>query len=335
MKTVWEYSLQTEALRLLHSAHQIAVGFYKLNGFTPLPSLKNLKSDRVVSFPALPYSTIPRFWDQARKIDVSTLPISADPQLVAQIIPLLSALKLAPPHMTHVKKLWQTHQAKILRQIFDLVPAKKGQVSQILIMPTSFGTGGSFSIHRQPGDPVIIWLRADKGVAEIVEAILTSLTRHSVYSELGGLWQESEIIVDWLLSFSPLGKLLKKLDIDVSSTLTIKTTRSVQNADLVQESGTFLQSIGAPVIDISSLKNVPVNNMTHREREIFNLLLLRSPKLVTVDEIAEILFANNPEAFSLYAISKSIQRLRDKLEKNGVSGSYIQTKRGEGYLLVN
>ncbi|EKD62494.1 MAG: hypothetical protein ACD_52C00144G0002 [uncultured bacterium] len=58
-------------------------------------------------------------------------------------------------------------------------------------------------------------------------------------------------------------------------------------------------------------------------------------QLITVDEVANILFKDDENAFSLQAIAKAIQRLRDKLEENGVSGSFIQTRRGQGYILVN
>ena len=61
-------------------------------------------------------------------------------------------------------------------------------------------------------------------------------------------------------------------------------------------------------------------------------LIEKQGEIVTYDEISEILFKTEEE-YSLYAISKTIQRLRDKLEKNGISGNLIQTLRKKGYLL--
>jgi DNA-binding response OmpR family regulator len=188
-------------------------------------------------------------------------------------------------------------------------------------MPTAFGTGCSFNQQRKPGDPIIIWIRHDKDVAEIVEAIITSLTRADIYEKLGGLWQESEIIVDWLMKFSPLSKLLPQ------APTTIKATRTVQNATLLTESEKFMRRIGAPII---SLSQVNTSLFSESEKELYELLRSKSPNVVTFDELSKA----DPNNFSLYAVSKSIQRLRDKLEKSGVSGSYIQTKRGEGYLLI-
>jgi DNA-binding response OmpR family regulator len=87
-------------------------------------------------------------------------------------------------------------------------------------------------------------------------------------------------------------------------------------------------------ITLSSFASLPTDNFSPREKAILNLLLSKSGVLVTTDEIGDILFSKQPESYSLYAISKFIQRLRDKLEQNGLSGSFIQTKRGEGYLLA-
>ena len=56
--------------------------------------------------------------------------------------------------------------------------------------------------------------------------------------------------------------------------------------------------------------------------------------MVEIDKLSDIIF-NEGEEFSLWAIAKVVQRLRDKLEQNGVSGSFIQTLRGQGYALKN
>ncbi|MCU0287429.1 MAG: helix-turn-helix domain-containing protein, partial [Acidobacteria bacterium] len=75
-------------------------------------------------------------------------------------------------------------------------------------------------------------------------------------------------------------------------------------------------------------------SFTPREKSVFNLLLNNSHQIVTIDQIGETLFPDTPNDFSLYSVSKTIQRLRDKLEQNGISGSIIQTKRHGGYLLA-
>lgn len=331
MNTVWDYSLTTEANRILHIAHGVATGFFRINNFLVMPYGKSKADGNIVTLPDLPYLSIPRFWERSARIDVRSTPsikMTVPPDLTAQTQRLISSLPQTTPPIENTRKTWSKFQDKIIKQIYNLIPSQKNSVKKIVIWPTKYGTTCSFSICNQAPHTIYIWLREDQGVSSIVEAILTSLTRKQIFDSLGGLWQESEIIVDWLLTYSPLNKLIKEADPDFAKTLTIKNTRTKQKAGLLEESAKFLQKIGTPT---ASPHQVDTSNFSVRENQLFQLLLSRSPNIVTFDELS----STDPNNFSLYAISKSIQRLRDKLEQNGVSGSFIQTKRGEGYLLVN
>ncbi len=334
MQTVWDYSPRHEAERLIHCAHQIATGFFRVNGFITLP-YPAILGDHIVSIPNLPYLSVPRFWQRSSRIDLSTLPIIAPKDLVDETEELIKRANLPKPDFSKLQKVWDKNQDEIMDTIYNLIPHKKDSVSRIEIWPTAFGTGCSFNRHKQPGDPVIMWLREDQNIGSVVEAVLTSLTRQDVYDQLGGLWQESEIIVDWLLAFSPLADVIKKIDPDWKKTLTIKSTRTKQSATLMQKSDKFLHSVGAPAVGIDAIRQIPSSTFSSRERELLDLLIAKSPNFATMDEIGDILFRNNEEAYSLAAIAKAMQRLRDHLEQTGISGSYIQTKRGEGYLLIS
>lgn len=322
MQTIWKYSRETESRRILHAAKQIATGFYRANHFLVLPYPTTPKPSTVI-FPKLPYLSIPRFWDRVSRIDINDSILFTTPQdLVDQTTKLLTSLNFPKPNFLTTQKLWTKNQDKIISAIYQLIPSKKNYISKIIIFPTLFGTGASFNLIRKPHTEIHIYLREDQGISAIVEAILTSLTRYDVYDNLHGLWAESEIIVDWIMNYSPLSKFIPNIS------PTIKSTRTLQKAHLLQKSADFMARLGVPLV---SPKQIDTSRFTSREKQIFQLLLSKSNQVVTFDELS----ATDPENFSLYAVSKTIQRLRDKLEKSGVSGSFIQTKRGEGYLLVN
>ena len=59
--------------------------------------------------------------------------------------------------------------------------------------------------------PIEMYLRDDQDIWAITEAILTAITRREVYDNLSGLWSESELLVDWLLTRSALTPVLKKI----------------------------------------------------------------------------------------------------------------------------
>ncbi|KKP47596.1 MAG: hypothetical protein UR39_C0003G0001, partial [Candidatus Woesebacteria bacterium GW2011_GWA1_33_30] len=204
MKTVmnvstWEYSIKTEAERLIHCAHQIIVGFYKTNNFIVLPYNPNILNAHVVTFPDLPYTKISRFWEQVKKVDVNILPIQTDPKFIDEIVKMLESSYLPVTKFDNLKDLWQKAEKNILKEIYKVIPNKKGVIKKVTIYPTSFGTSSSFNWINKRGE-IIIYIRIDQGIHAIAEAIITALTRKDVYGKLEGVWQESEIITDYLIT---------------------------------------------------------------------------------------------------------------------------------------
>ena len=339
-KTVWEYSDKTEAERLIHCAHQIAVGFYHVNNFIVLPYNPNINSANIVTFPDIQYNKIPRFWDKVKRENISTLPVKAPQDLKNQLEKLLIDASLPKLDFSKTQKTWKLAQKEVLEEIYKIIPPKKNKIKKIIIYPTAFGTSTSFNLINKKGQ-IILYLRQDQGVATIIEAILSSLTRTDVYDNLDGMWQESEIIVDWLITQSSLAKVIEKYD----KTLflpTMKGVRVKQQAKLLEESDNFYRKLGIPVNQkvfglnglTPEVNKKPLENLSPTEKIILRLLIQKAGGVVTFDEFGNELFKDEND-FSLYAISKNIERIRNKLEANGISGSYIQTLRGKGYVLKN
>ena len=199
VKTTWDYSLDHEAQRLIHVASQIATGFFKVNGFYPLPFGSVAPQYITVLLPDLPYLTIPRFWEKVAKIPVAQMHMIDQPALTSSLKELLINVPPAPD-ITKTKAQWDKVSEKFFEQVYALLPHKKGLVKEIIIWPTNFGTTCSFSkIEYTPG-VIYVWLRADQGIESIAFAILSALTRQDLIDHLGGLWQESQILVDWLMN---------------------------------------------------------------------------------------------------------------------------------------
>jgi biotin operon repressor len=187
-----------------------------------------------------------------------------------------------------------------------------------------------------------VYIREDENIIyKLAEAILTVITRKRAY-QLGGIWSESEFLVDWLMSESSIGKIIKRETLNENFGLTIQSTRTKQSAKVLQKSADFYTKLGIPSFDrsfglndlVPEINKKPIENLSAGEKVILQKLIKNSNQIVTFDQIADE-FSTSDEDFSLYAISKTIERLRNKLEANGISGSYIQTLRGKGYLLKN
>jgi hypothetical protein len=257
------------------------------------------------------------------------------------VIKLLKDSNLHKTNYNKAKNLWQKSERVIIEAIYKVLPSKKGIIKKVTIYPTAFGTSASFNWIDKQGE-MIIYLREDQGIYAIAESIVTSLTRKDIYTKLEGLWQESEIITDFLITETSISKVLQKYEKAENYIPTLKGVRIKEQAKFLAESDEFYKKLGIPSFDkpfgynglIPELFGKPVENLTETEKKVLLSLIRKSNTVTEIDELGEVMFKSD-DNFSLYAISKTIQRLRNKLEENGVSGSYIQTLRGKGYLLKN
>lgn len=332
--TRWERSKRTEAKRILQTAHQIAVYFYQINGFLVVPhTVNSTNQHHTVIFPDIEFTNIHNFWNLAKRINVDD-PIVAPQDLLEEIAKLLP-YKTFP--LSHLQNAWGKLEEPVLKTIFDLIPDTKEILQTITIFPSQFGTKSSFNLPTIENPHMEIYLRYDSSIVNVAEAILTALTRDSITNVLKGTWAESEIIADWLITQSKLKDVLK--DYIHLFQPTISITRDNQQTQLKTINDDFLKNLGFfPHHSLLSLQNESIyfnsqllTGLTEKEHDVLKKLVEKGR--VTTDEVAGILFTSE-DNFSLYAIAKFIQRLRKKLELNGLTGSYIQTIRGYGYSLL-
>ncbi len=335
IKTTWEHTCQTEAKRLLHTAHQIAVYFYQINGFLVLPqSPKQLPLNSVI-FPELAYTDIPRFFDKARKIDVGT-PIEAEPGLVGSLATLIEKYEIQKGKndgFTGLQKAWSTKSEEILSTIAYIIPDYSRLLSTLTIHPTNYGTRQSFNVLDKTHRDLKIYVRVDATIGTITEAIISALTRKFVTKSLSGTWAESEIIPDWLLTQSRISKLVGNGFVP-----TLNSTRNTELSRHKSASDNYLNKLGFSIhkdtlkIDDNQIvyEGKPVLGLNAKEESVLHQLVECGQ--IATDELADIIFTDDKD-FSLYAMAKFVQRLRNKLEHNGLTGSVIQTVRGYGFVL--
>lgn len=338
--TSWEYSIDTEVERVLHTAHQTYIGFYKNYNFIVLPKNSKGFNSNVVVLPDLNFKVVPKFWKRVSKMDLNGTPMYIDPSLRNDFKSLLIKTKLTKPNFEKVQETWSKAEKDVINAIYEVLPVKKNSIKKIIIYPTKSGTVCSFDWTKK--GEFIIYLRDDQGIYKIAEALLTSLTREDVYNKLDGLWHESEIIADFLVTQTKITKVLEKYEKEDKYSTTISGIRVKDVGNLTKLSNEYYNKLSIPnFVSPFSLNGLtpevnkkPILNLTQNEKQFMYLLIKNSNNIVAFDNISDIIFSSD-DKFSLFALAKFIQRLREKLEKNGISGSFIQTIRGKGYLLKN
>jgi DNA-binding response OmpR family regulator len=80
---------------------------------------------------------------------------------------------------------------------------------------------------------------------------------------------------------------------------------------------------------------LPKKPFTEAEKRIITTLVDRKGRLITNDELQDILWQGNYDKYSLWALAKTMQRIREKMRSCGIASEIIQTVRGKGYLIYD
>jgi DNA-binding winged helix-turn-helix (wHTH) protein len=196
-------------------------------------------------------------------------------------------------------------------------------------------------MHKTGDDTIVMYLRSDKKLIDIVRSVVLSITRRTVFEEYKGLWGESQVLAEWLVRETPLRDVLISHGCNLDSALLIPATRTSSLVGNQRTDKDYYIKLGVPVFNKGFHKNETgqllfenkrLKGLSIAEKKLLELFIAKKPDIVSVDEIADYMFKKDDD-FSLYAISKAVQRLRDALEFNGISGSHITTIRNKGFSL--
>lgn len=331
-KTTFIKSPQTETERLIQASIQIANGFYKAKGFVVLPCLHHNPSAEVV-FPKLDYQSIPNYWHSLTSLK-SRFPTQAPRSFYRQIETLIIQKNLfsqAQNHKALIEK-WQSSQEKFWKLLESFLPGRLKNIRIIQVRLTDFGSISSWWLDL-PSRHLICYLRFDAVPANLAEAIISVLIRSDQHNRF--LWEQSESIVDFLLTRSSLAPLFKNYRPTTSGL--IKITPAVR-----KKSNLYLNSLGVVYRqNLFLLHNRQIflkgrkinHHLTKNQTKILSFLIKNQDQLVNYDDLADVLWGQ--ENFkSLWALNKAVQRLKYRLISLGLPAQKLKVFRGQGYVLT-
>ncbi len=231
-------------------------------------------------------------------------------------------------------KLFMVDFAKDLEAIFG-----KDNFTELTIYMSRFGTGtNNAPIIRIP-TRLDVCIREGCNITNIVAAVIDSVT-HLKKQELRLEPQELRPIRDWFISntrilttinkhklkYMPSTKYMRKDTVSRSNRVDIK---------YVQSLGLFSETLKFNVKD----REIFFNNrcligLTSNEKKILLNLISQVNRTVSYDSLLDILEENN-KIVTYYAVYKTIERLRKKLESLGVPRNLIKTVPKSGVYLAN
>lgn len=145
-------------------------------------------------------------------------------------------------------------------------------------------------------------------------------------------WEERTAIREWLKESTVLNRYFP-----YHFPLLDGLRNKQQQAKYSLETEQYLKKLGINTsLDISNdslIYNGVKMKMSDREFNLFKLLYNNRGNLVDYDTIYSEVWGDNLDNFSLYSISKLVERVRKKLEVSNVSKDLIQAYKGRGYYI--
>jgi hypothetical protein len=225
---------------------------------------------------------------------------------------------------------WHEIVQKFLDQLQDVLQSEHliHRLAEIVVIPTLFGTAGSFSAGTSAAHPtteqLICTYRVDLPISYLCKTILLGVisTTQAGYSDLTTPGYTDRKII---------GELLAKHD-----TLQIFLPRLRSKQLSVSErlqSKQYLAALGYPEAPFSLSTIYP--QLSFSERKLLKQLEEKAGTIVSFDEVAAVLWGDETYTkFSLYALSAVIKSLRQKLLKAGCRREVICTVRKKGYIYL-
>jgi len=332
--TVWNYSKETEAIRILQAGYSIRDLFFVKKGFFVLPYLvKN--NPKCVYFPKIPITKTAYFWSKVRSKSQELA--ESNDSIISTVANELDPLTL---RFTHLQNEWAAIEKDFWKSLNMILPGFAKNVITLEIRPTAYGTiatGYSIWLQKKKKGHIIIYVRSDADVSHICEAILIDILYPVLYSQ-EYTWEEAEAISDFLLTQTRLNKALEGYK------PTLLNLRKKTAGNYVKDSNMYLKKLGIEAIGLFKIvKNkiyigkTPLDSsLTDIEEKILTYFIKHKNTIVPGDKIADIIWdTNSYDKFSQYAIAKHIQRIREKIELTGISSAALQTHKKRGYLLAD
>lgn len=331
----------------LYLLKRIKEGFYQKRGFIINPKAK-IKTSVEVVFPKLPNvldnpiikKSIEYYFEKKNFPFVFN---EKEYETLSQWQSFAEKLKVKPDavQIKVLEKSLLTHQQEIYDFLVKIHPEVKNYTFRII--PVNFGTRVSF-FNRPFNKEIIVTWRYDlqDSLSHIFEGIVSETVimegntgDKNLFEDIMG-WYEREAICDFLTL--RLLKELKLFHLVETFNGTVKALKHRKYHSNASEK--YLLDLGFAGIKGSPERNIKIQErllhiddkkvyLTEMETKFMDTVLKNAPYAATFDEIAESMWGEDSERFSLYALSRTQANIRLKLRALGHE-DLLQTIRGKG-----
>jgi len=326
------YDPKIQKARYQYYTHTLRSGTFQKMRFYVLPSLprRGKYRSRVIFLPYVD-SYMKNFMKFSRYDTISRVPLETQSDIETKISTIYERIKRRLD--CNIRTADET-----LSPFLNALSSELAIPSQTSLLVTP-QICGSIGYYRSEENSVEIYPRYDFSTNGLIRLMTTALIVHlesTIPQKKRPLYSPTiEDRVTSILVSPTLRNFVetKSMETNFKGIHNILTSR--HKAKYAKETTLYLDSIGIPqktLIPEDSMKK----SLTTQEKNILTQLEKNRNHITTFEEIGKAMWGNNwAKNYSLYAISKAIQRLCKKLHKNGFPTEVIHTERKKGYMLNN
>jgi len=342
MLTKFIYNQANEAQRLLFIYHSVAFDKYCDYGYMVLPY-------RTPGHPKSVYLPKIKGLDQTEivhilsKYPILSLPTS-DPilcKLSEKVKEKMGKVEIIDYDKTRrVEKDWKKLEIIFDQYFFNLFPQYRLNKLKLKIYWTRFGSLVSYNEIKSRGilKEASIFLRDDMGMAQIVEGVLSSLLTEK-FNRREMSWLQYETLIDFFCMNTCFSHIAPNF---YPTVLMNDQKNNFNEGKLLNDSINYLESLGLERHELISIKKgviyikgkpskVPFGKT---ETKFLEVLIRKPLDPVSYYDLGDILWSDNPDLFSLWALSQLAYKVRNKLKKNEINPDVIVNSRGNGYMFI-
>ncbi|MBU0975568.1 MAG: helix-turn-helix domain-containing protein [Patescibacteria group bacterium] len=328
---IFEYKKKEQIRAYRYCAKCILDGFYQSKRFYVLPFLPKRFRDRIVYFPQVDDFNI-NFSKYAG------IPIDKPlPQKIQESIQKSIDKTDTFDHINYLEKAKDFIEGKFgaLEQLLAENSLEIDKLT-IIVRPVVVSSIGSYYFED---NTIFLNPRFDRQPKDIAKLLLSAIVHRSMLPGYlknspdnklvkENVWNLRQKVSTFLFSTKEFGKLF-------GSSKGVETILdSAYSGKLAIQSTEYLNILKNPVT-ASIDKIEDLSALSNKEKEIVGKLKTSKNKIVPFDKLAEIMWREDVDRnYSLYAITKAIERIRTKLTEMSIP-NVIHTQRGAGYVLYD
>ena len=241
-----------------------------------------------------------------------------------------TGLEIEPIDQSHVASLkaqWLNIADEIDERLGNIFEWWKESQIHLKIRWKRYGTMMSYGFAKRSGRIIKldIMIRDDAKLSKILEGLLSGILNQKLEVMNQYDWLQREVIIDFLVGET----VLKKLVGEFVPTIGVKVG---MKDHYYRDSKSYLKELGV-IVDKGWAQTI--RGLSPLETKVGSVLQLNRGRLVDYFELGDAVWGDEVGKFSLWALMRTVSRLKKKLKEQGMPEYKLQNVRGKGYRLLD